>query len=197
MPKFCRSSYTYTRLFCEENIWKLIRSLYTNQLAKPIDVLFILNQKQSIALFEQHLSTYNNPVIWDYHVVLTAQINNTIVVFDFDSQCDFPQNIKNYFALTFPQKIELHADFIPYIKSINAAYYLECFYSDRKHMQGLIEQHQYPNYKTITPENNDLRLTLKQCRDTKQALNLSYYANINQLLLPDDYLNVTKSICIK
>ncbi len=193
MQKFCRPSYTYTPLFCEENIWKLTQSLYTNQLAKPIDVLFILNQKQTIALFKQRLSTHNKPTIWDYHVILTAQINNDIVVFDFDSRCEFPQHINDYFNLTFSRTVDLLEDFKPFIKSINAAYYLKCFYSDRKHMQGLIEQHQYPEYKIISPENNITRLTFNQCCDIKQALNLSYYSNIDQLLLPVDYLNLVNS----
>jgi len=190
MPLFERSSYTYTQLFCEENIWKLIASLYTNPQINPIDVLFILNKTQTIALFEQLKSEASKPVIWDYHVILTAQLNNKIVVFDFDSRCEFPSNISDYFESTFPSHIQLADVYQPYIKPIKANYYLKHFYSNRQHMEGIINKDQFPDYDIIQPENKIKKLTLAECRNVQQALNLGRYSNHKKLLTPEEYFNL-------
>jgi len=182
MPHFEKSSYTYTHLFCEENIWKLVESLYMNKLAKPIDVLFVLNQSSSIAVFEQHLSNNHKPVIWDYHVLLTAQMEEKLMVFDFDSRCDFPAKIMDYFNRTFPANIQLPKIYQPLIKSISAEYYHRHFYSDRKHMLGAIENSQFPNYEIIKPEKNIEKLSLAQCR------NLQAIIPTSNIQLPNQYL---------
>ncbi|VAW54936.1 hypothetical protein MNBD_GAMMA07-1194 [hydrothermal vent metagenome] len=188
MPLFKRSSYTYTQLFCEENVWKLIETLYTNQLAKPIDVLFILNKKQTIALFEQKLSNQKKPVIWDYHVILTAQIEENLMVFDFDSCCEFPVEINHYFNRTFPSNPDLKPTYQAYLKPIKASYYLKCFYSDRAHMQGIVSSDAFPEYDIIIPNSNIEKLTLEQCRNIEQALGLGHFSSTHKILLPAEYL---------
>ena len=187
LTKFNRNDYAYTPLFCEENIWKLVESLYTNQFAKPIDVLFIVNQADSVAVFEQNQSLGSNPVIWDYHVLLLAQINNELVVFDFDSRCEFPTPVTKYFNVTFPSTKELYENFQPYIKIINANYYYQHFYSDRKHMLGLIDSDKFPDYEIIQPKNGLEKLSLSQCRE------MLLTNDDSEIMSPDDYLKYTKS----
>jgi len=182
MTKFNRNDYLYTPLFCEENIWKLVESLYTNQFAKPIDVLFIINEAQSVAVFNQNQSLNANPVIWDYHVVLLAQINNESVIFDFDSRCEFPTPIEKYFHVSFPLTNNIYENFLPYIKKIKAIYYFEHFYSDRMHMFGVINKEKFPDYEIIQPEKSIEKLSLTQCRD----INLT--GEYSEIMLPDDYL---------
>ncbi len=190
MPQFNKNTCLYTPLFCEENIWQLINSLYMNHYAKPIEVLFIINQNSSIALFDQNQSNFNEPVIWDYHVILVALKNNQPVIFDFDSRCDFPTKINDYFELTFPVKYPLSQTYQPYIKAIAAAHYLKHFYSDRHHMLGLIEESQFPQYKIIQPNTNIEKLTLKQCRS------LDSNKQSSKIILPDDYLKqINNSLC--
>jgi len=187
MPHFEKSSYIYTHLFCEENIWKLVESLYMNQLAKPIDVLFVLNQFSSIAVFEQRQSNNHKPVIWDYHVLLTAQIEENLMVFDFDSRCHFPAKIIDYFNKTFPANIQLPTTYQPLIKSISAEYYLKHFYSDRRHMLGVIDNSQFPKYEIIKPEKNIEKLTLAQCR------NLQAIIPTSKIQLPRHYPGSNRS----
>lgn len=183
MSEIDKTHYIYTSQFCEENIWKLVESLYTNQCANPIDVLFILNESDSIALFEQNKSIQNKPVIWDYHVILSASIDKDIVIFDFDSRCGFPVSISDYFKASFPDNINLLKTYQPLIKSINARHYYKNFYSDRKHMIGIIDNRDFPNYPVINQGNEVKNLTLKQCRE------LEFNLNDSIVQLPDKYLN--------
>ncbi|RDH83902.1 MAG: hypothetical protein DIZ80_07130 [endosymbiont of Galathealinum brachiosum] len=170
MKQLDKTANTYTPLFCEENIWKLINTLYTNQIAKPIDVLFILNQTSSVALFGQNKADTYKPVIWDYHVILTAELSGNIVVFDFDSRCGFPVRLIDYFNETFPQTIKLNESFQPLIKSIKPNYYLKHFYSDRSHMKNVIDDTEFPGYKIIEPDDDEEKLTLNKCRNLEDNI---------------------------
>lgn len=191
MQQLDKTSYTYTPLFCEENIWKLINTLYTNQCAKPIDVLFILNQTSRIALFGQNRADTHKPVIWDYHVILTAEHNGNMVVFDFDSRCDFPVKLIDYFAETFPQEIKLIKTYQPLFKSIKSDYYLKHFYSDRLHMKDIIDDTEFPDYKIIEPEDGMDKLSLKNCR------NLDIYIPDCKIELPEEYLKRSNKTMIQ
>lgn len=167
---FNKKDYLYTSLFCEENIWKLVDTLYTNQQAKPIEVLFLLNKNNTIALFNQTNAFEDEPVIWDYHVVLSAELNNDRVIFDFDSQCEFPVNIDKYFSKTFTRRESIEDIYQPLIKPINAKYYLQYFSSDRQHMRGLIKQNEFPDYPIIQAAKHVKPLLLNQCRDLNYTI---------------------------
>jgi len=186
MPYFNRNDFTYTPLFCEENIWKLIESLYTNKLAIPIDVLFILNENNTISLFEQKRSSKGRPVIWDYHVILVAKKENEVLIFDFDSRCDFPESINDYFSLTFPGNLTIEESYRPLINAISADEYFKLFHSDRHHMKGIIDDCDFPDYEIIKPENIKEALTLDQCRKT--------LSGDKKPISPSDYLSDKKSI---
>jgi len=184
MKNFDIKNYIYTPLFCEENIWKLIKSLYLNKYANPMHVLFIINRTNSIAIFNQKRSAIQQPIIWDYHVILSAQIDNSTVVFDFDSNCEFPVDIKEYFNKTFPVTSVLNKAYKPMIKALKATHYLKHFYSDRHHMHGLIESNEYPEYEIISPEYNIEKLSLDNCLDID---NLKYESI---MLKPEEYLTL-------
>jgi len=178
------TSYIYTRLFCEENIWKLLESLYRNKTTKPIDVLFLLNKTNSLALYNQKQAEPNTPVIWDYHVVLCAMQDDEIIIYDFDSRCNFPTSIADYFNATFPDNLNLSEIYQPLIKPICAEHFLKHFFSDRHHMIGLIDENKFPKYEIITPLNTLEKLTLDQCRNTR------HFIFDRKMMLPSKYLNI-------
>jgi len=159
-----KKQYHYTSLFCEENIWKLIESSFTSKNIIPIDVLFIINEFNSIALFEQNISNGNQAVIWDYHVVLIAQVDNQLKVLDFDSRCEFPCDINTYFNKTFINYSLLENRYKPLIKAIPAEFYYQNFTSTRQHMSGIISESEFPIYEIIMPDNTTNLLTLDDCR---------------------------------
>jgi len=162
-----KKQYHYTALFCEENIWKLIESSLSSKIIIPVDVLFIINQFNSIALFDQKKSVGENPVIWDYHVVLSAQVCNQFVIFDFDSRCEFPGDIHTYFNKTFVNYNMLDNHYKPFIRSFSAEYFYQHFTSSRQHMKGLIPVSEFPVYDIIKPKNTTESLTLDACRNFK------------------------------
>jgi len=164
MNELDKKQYHYTPLFCEENIWKLIESSFTCNVIKPIDVLFIINRSNTIALFEQRSSAENQAIVWDYHVVLTAQIDNQLKILDFDSLCEFPCEINTYFNKTFINHSLLENRYKPYIRAIPAEFYYQNFTSNRQHMKGIISELEYPKYDIIKPDKPTNILTLDNCR---------------------------------
>lgn len=144
------NSYTYTALFCEENIWLLAKSLHTEGLPlESMQVLFLSNPAKQIVLFDQKSVPLGKAVVWDYHVILWAKTTKKSLIFDFDSRLPFPCPASQYVHSSFPNPQTLPEKFHFYIRQIPAANYLQQFYSDRKHMQNQIPVDQFPRYKAI------------------------------------------------
>jgi len=189
MHTFDKSLFTYTPLFCEENIWKLIEAIQEEIKIRTADVLFIINRNNTVAIFEQIKSIGQQPVIWDYHVILTAYIDQKPYVFDFDSRCQFPCEIDRYFLATFPQNIVLQESYMPEIRRINAEHFFNHFSSDRSHMRGIISESEFPDYEPI------------QSTHIKQQVPLDMYRNIectiadSEILTPISYIKKISSYC--
>ncbi|XP_039599139.1 protein N-terminal glutamine amidohydrolase-like [Polypterus senegalus] len=88
----------YTSCYCEENIWKLCRHI---ALQKPCPIeevyaIFISNESRMIPLWKQKSSRGDNPVIWDYHVVLLHTSNSGCYIYDLDTILPFPCSLKCY-----------------------------------------------------------------------------------------------------
>ena len=159
MNKFKKTDCLYTPLFCEENIWHLIKTLINKGInAKAIKVVFITNKHKRIAIFNQQSAEHNQPVIWDYHVILITNIEQSRYIFDFDTRQPFPDDIGNYFQNSFPDNI--HSDYISHFRIIPADLYLKKFSSDRNHMKNIIPECNFPHYPVIlSNENNAMYLT--------------------------------------
>ena len=181
MTQFDKTRFTYTPLFCEENIWKLIETFNTDSQVIPLDVLFIINKSNTVAIFEQYKSSGHQPVIWDYHVILSAIVQQQRYIFDFDSRCRFPVKIEEYFSATFADEKRIAEDYRPCIKSINASDYLTRFYSDRSHMINIISKTSFPAYNIIQPDSSIQPLSLSQCRDIQNT-------DASKIQSPEDYI---------
>lgn len=152
MHSFEKTDYLYTTLFCEENIWQLANSLIDKNInEQDIKIIFITNKDNRIAFFNQQAASHDQPVIWDYHVILLAKINNTVQVFDFDSRLPFPCDIKRYLSSSLPGII--NKEYMSQFRIIPARLYLTQFYSDRSHMQGVIPDDKFPHYPPICSPN--------------------------------------------
>ncbi len=181
-----KTSLTYTPLFCEENIWMLIKSLDKQSEIIPLDVLFIINPGNSVALFQQTKSNYSEPIIWDYHVILTTIKGKEALVYDFDTRCDFPISIEDYFENTFKFWSHIDSQFQALIRPINADYYIRHFTSDRSHMKGVICDDAFPAYPVIMNSKEKTPLTLSDCR------NCNKITEELPLITPAEYLERIK-----
>ncbi|MCU7835047.1 MAG: hypothetical protein KZQ83_07285 [gamma proteobacterium symbiont of Taylorina sp.] len=148
MKQFNKSNYIYTPLFCEENIWHLAQSLIDDGIkSNNIHILFLTNKMMQIAIFNQLSAGLEEPVIWDYHVILMAKFDHTDFIFDFDSRLEFPCTLEDYFKKSLPTNINI--DYTSKLRVIPSSIYLQRFDSDRSHMLGIIPQAQFPDYPAI------------------------------------------------
>ncbi|KDQ06739.1 hypothetical protein BOTBODRAFT_243436 [Botryobasidium botryosum FD-172 SS1] len=124
---------TYTANYCEENIYRLAKTLTslpdydsTNDI---IFVVFISNLSRTVALWQQRASPDPElPVVWDYHVILVRFQRNMSVssadgartaptecwhgwVYDFDSRCGFISSWGEYVRETFLPHFSLDGRF--------------------------------------------------------------------------------------
>ncbi len=198
--EYSKTQYLYTSLFCEENIWQLLKSLASGQPtigSHKMWALIITNPEKKIALFNQKLSPQHFsqkstivtlPVIWDYHVIMLAEIHQQYYIFDFDTRLSFISPIQEYLQNTFITPDKLPQEFIPYIRKIPAENYLSRFYSDRTHMENQIVQSDFPPWPIINAGKKDcISLTDylsidKQLDDKSQILKVSSLTELKQWL---------------
>jgi len=164
--------YTYTALFCEENIWLLAKSLQKEGVRlEDLQILFLSNPSKQIVLFEQNSAPLGQAVVWDYHVILWFNDSNKPLLYDFDSRLPFPCPARQYFHSSFPTVQTLPEKFHFYIRQIPANDYLEQFYSTREHMLGLIPTEHFPEYAAIKNHPAKVAISLAEYWDMEKHLN--------------------------
>jgi len=173
MNQFNKTDYIYTHLFCEENIWHLAQSLINEGIeSKNIQILFLTNRSKQIVIFNQLSAGLDEAVVWDYHVILMAEINHQDYIFDFDSRLEFPCVTTEYFEHSLPADISL--EYKSKLRVIPSVVYLQRFESDRSHMQGIIPQSQFPNYPVIT-SSTDQKIQLYILLDSNKEIEGTYF----------------------
>ena len=161
MDKFSRNDFLYTPLFCEENIWWLAKALIEKGMdSASMAVLFFTNPSTSILMLNQRATEPGRMTQWDYHVVLQAEIDQQLWIFDFDSGLDFPEPLLSYLQQTFPEQALLPQQFQCRVRVIPASHYLAHFYSDRSHMMNHVAESEFPGYPIIQPELKNNRVEL-------------------------------------
>lgn len=166
-----RCDYRYTALFCEENIWHLADSLI-KQGVKPsnLHIIFLSNADQQVVIFNQKPGHDNEPVIWDYHVVLLRKENNAYYIYDFDTLAEFKITADYYLQHSFPNHLNIKQAYQPQFRLINAETYLSQFSSDRSHMLGTIADNRFPDYPPIEADTLDKALYFQQLINFNQPL---------------------------
>ncbi|KAI9336877.1 N-terminal glutamine amidase-domain-containing protein [Pilaira anomala] len=123
---------TYTRCYCEENIYLLCQEIKEKQkeLLESSYVVYISNPNKTVPLWKQKAGVNSQPVIWDYHVILYVEG----MIYDYDTVLPFPCNATEYFIQTFKPELNLKSQFDRYFRVVRAETYLLEFSSDRNHM---------------------------------------------------------------
>jgi len=125
-------TFKYTANFCEENIWHLCQNPDLAAYAKT--VLILSNSSRNCPLWHQRSAIGEEPVRWDYHVILLASSSEKSLIYDFDSTLELPSSLDEYLNLTFrPDSPTWEAD-KPFFKAIASGDFIRYFYSDRSHM---------------------------------------------------------------
>ncbi|KAM9838622.1 protein N-terminal glutamine amidohydrolase [Aulostomus maculatus] len=134
-----REDCVYTSCYCEENVWKLcdfVRSEGTVPLTQVFAV-FISNENRMVPLWKQKSGRGDQPVVWDYHVVLLQLVaQSDALVYDLDSVLPFPCSLKLYAAAAMRSDHGIKPAYHRKFRVVPADVYLRNFASNRSHMKN-------------------------------------------------------------
>lgn len=141
-----REDVPYTSHFCEENVYKLIELLYDqydidekSKDGTQIYAVVISNSTKRTLVWMQRLNENDleEPVVWDYHVIvlITSSDRNKCFVFDYDSVLPYPCSSSEYILKAFRPQLALRSEYMQLFRVIPGKEYLEKFSSDRSHME--------------------------------------------------------------
>ncbi|XP_069587957.1 protein N-terminal glutamine amidohydrolase isoform X2 [Ranitomeya imitator] len=129
----------YTSCYCEENVWKLCESIRerTPGALPECYTVFLSNDHRMIPIWRQKCGDGEDPVIWDYHVILLhdAGSDGQRVVYDLDTVLPFPCPCDAYIKEALRSDDLIRKDFRRKLRVIPADEYLRTFASDRSHMK--------------------------------------------------------------
>jgi protein N-terminal glutamine amidohydrolase len=111
--------------FCEENVWHLLQ---VDDLPRPRAALFLGNRARSVAMWGQRAG--QDPVLWDYHVVLLLPEHGFVV--DLDDRDAVAWPVRAWLAHAFREQIA--DDLQPRFRIVDGDEFLRLFSSDRSHM---------------------------------------------------------------
>ncbi|XP_050564408.1 protein N-terminal glutamine amidohydrolase isoform X2 [Cygnus atratus] len=142
-----RAACAYTGCYCEENVWKLCDYI-RGQGEYPLEefyAVFISNERRMIPLWKQKSGHGDEPVVWDYHVILLHVSSGELnFIYDLDTVLPFPCPFDVYSMEAFRLDDSLHPEFHRKIRMIRADLYLKTFASDRSHMKDANGEWQKP-----------------------------------------------------
>ncbi|XP_061752635.1 protein N-terminal glutamine amidohydrolase [Nerophis ophidion] len=138
MAATSRDKCQYTSCYCEENVWKVCE-LIRKEKSFPLEeffVIFISNDNKKVPLWEQKSAQGQQPVIWDYHVVLLHVCpRSEAFLYDLDSVLPFPCTLKMYARHALRTDHCLLPEYHRKLRVVPADYFLLNFASDRSHMK--------------------------------------------------------------
>ncbi|XP_026205659.1 protein N-terminal glutamine amidohydrolase isoform X2 [Anabas testudineus] len=129
----------YTSCYCEENVWKLCDFVRTQGTAplEQLFVVFISNENRMVPLWKQKSGRGDQPVIWDYHVVLLqVGLQPDSLIYDLDSVLSFPCSLKLYAAQALRSDLNIRPEYHRKLRVVPADSFLLNFASDRSHMKN-------------------------------------------------------------
>ncbi|XP_020369002.1 protein N-terminal glutamine amidohydrolase isoform X1 [Rhincodon typus] len=130
----------YTSCYCEENIWKLCEYI-RNRRQYPLEewyTVFISNDQKMVPIWSQQSGSGDQPVIWDYHVILLHDCGGQhCEVYDLDTTLPFPCPFDTYVKEAFRSEDLIRPAFRRKLRVLRADLYLKTFASDRSHMKDV------------------------------------------------------------
>lgn len=100
-------------------------------------VVFISNENRMVPLWKQKSGRGDEPVIWDYHVVLLqAGQQGEPLVYDLDSELSFPCSLMLFAAQALRSDCNIKPAYHRKFRVVPADSFLKNFASDRSHMKN-------------------------------------------------------------
>lgn len=127
-----RENYRYHAYYCEENIWQLCQGAeFINS-----EVMFMAASAACFPICCQRAADRpDEPLFWDYHVVLVWHAPEQTYALDFDTTLPFCTPLKTYLQRSFYPEQLVRAEYRPLFRLVPRTVYLKRFASDRRHMQ--------------------------------------------------------------
>ncbi|XP_078396008.1 protein N-terminal glutamine amidohydrolase isoform X1 [Cetorhinus maximus] len=140
IPAIIKEDCVYTSCYCEENVWKLCEYV-RNRRQHPLEewyTVFISNDQKMVPIWSQQSGSGNEPVIWDYHVILLHDCGGQhCEVYDLDTTLPFPCAFDTYTKEAFRSEDLIRPAFRRKMRVLRADLYLKTFASDRSHMKDV------------------------------------------------------------
>lgn len=127
-----REPYLYHASYCEENIWHLCQH---HEFAQSQVIVIAAQAECFPMLYQRAARSAQEPLLWDYHVVLLWQNNSLNYLLDFDTRLGFCTPLEEYMQQSFLADKLLYPEYIPLFRLISAQEYVRYLKSDRRHMQ--------------------------------------------------------------
>jgi protein N-terminal glutamine amidohydrolase len=127
------STPTYWPFYCEENIWHLVTD--PRVMGEPRWVVFVSNEVRRVAMWNQRAArSPDEPVVWDYHVVLLTRVENGWRVWDLDSVLGLDVSLEAWLRGSFRLAVTPR-ELKPTFRCIEANLFRRELASDRRHMR--------------------------------------------------------------
>lgn len=146
LASLTRDIVPYASHYCEENVYKLIEQMYATLESQILDeisifAVMISNESKRTPIWMQKLENStgkDEPVIWDYHVVVLVTSNDPTkqLIFDCDSVLPYPCPSTKYIIKSFRPHMPIRPEFRQLFRVIPGREYLAKFSSDRTHMES-------------------------------------------------------------
>ncbi|XP_018980764.2 protein N-terminal glutamine amidohydrolase isoform X1 [Cyprinus carpio] len=167
-----RNQCVYTSCYCEENIWKLCEHVKDQGTCSLDEVyaVFISNERKMIPIWKQKSSRGDQPVIWDYHVILLhVNKQGQSYIYDLDTTLPFPCLLDVYSKEAFRSDEHLKPAFWRKLRVIPCDTYLKKFASDRSHMKDSDGNWRMPPPPYPCLETSDSKMNLDDfiCMDAR------------------------------
>ena len=158
----------YQPFFCEENIWRLNR--HPILVNSPREVVFIASAAGATPLFGMRASpNVNEPIFWDYHVILLEHGTPHKRVWDLDSVHGTPLDALQWFQHSMPDCRQLPEPYHPMFRLIDGEAYEADFSTDRSHMLDASGNYLHPPPPWHAPYRPDVGMVLDRYRSLDEA----------------------------
>lgn len=133
-----REDCIYTSCYCEENVWKLCEHIMIQKQfhLEEVYAVFISNDRKMVPIWKQKSNSGDEPVLWDYHVILLhVPSRGQNVIYDLDTVLPFPCPFDTYAKDALRSDDFIKSIYRRKLRVIPADVYLKTFASDRSHMK--------------------------------------------------------------